>query len=99
MTVDRILRHVDLPAPFGPKSPVISPSAALKLTASSARTSPKRLLSRSTSIIATPSRRGPEKAQEERGRRLRLEALRVERGGHRALEEHAQQTRNATDDR
>ena len=43
---------VDLPAPFGPRNPVISPSAAVKSTPRRASTLPKRLTRPSTSITA-----------------------------------------------
>src|SRR6202012_5425034 len=50
---------VDLPAPFGPSSPKISPCSTVKLKASTAQKSPKRLVSLSTSTanILMPSQR------------------------------------------
>src|SRR4029078_13485061 len=103
-TVDRILRHVDLPAPFGPSRPVILASAAAKLTPSSARTAPNCLPSASTSITAgSPLRRArarsrsrSEQRQEERHRRLERETRSVERL-LRMLEERAEEARYAAD--
>ena len=51
-TVYNIRSVVDLPAPLGPSSPVMRPSAALKLTSRTASTAPKRLARASTSITA-----------------------------------------------
>src|SRR5688500_8229832 len=42
---------VVLPAPLGPSNPVTEPSAAVKLTPSTARTSPNRFYSASMQII------------------------------------------------
>src|SRR5262245_18734586 len=48
--IPRIMRRVVvLPAPFGPRKPVIEPSWTTKLTSSTARKSPKSLLTRSSS--------------------------------------------------
>ena len=51
MTVDKIRRLVDLPAPFGPRRPVIRPRGAEKLTPFSAATLPKDFSMSVTSII------------------------------------------------
>src|SRR5437667_3949167 len=45
---------VDLPAPFGPSSPKISPCSTLNVTWSTAVNSPKRLVISSTSMAARP---------------------------------------------
>src|SRR5262245_38996217 len=96
-TVERILRQVDLPAPFGPNKPVILPSAAAKLTPPSAVTLPKLLPRPSISIIACGSRPGAVQRQKEGRRRLGREAGRVERVGVCVLEECADDPRHAAD--
>src|SRR3977135_2849097 len=53
MTVYKMRSVVDLPAPFGPSSPVMRPSAARKLTSRTAGTRPKcflRLLASITGV-------------------------------------------------
>src|SRR5690606_33720902 len=85
---------VDLPAPFGPSSPVMRPSPAVKSTPSSARTSPNRFASETTSIIDEASGSGAGGGQEERRRRLGRETPGVDIG-RRAFEkvrDHARST-------
>ena len=48
---------VDLPAPFGPRKPVMVPGSTRKLSPATAWVVPKRLLRLSTSITRAPSRR------------------------------------------
>src|SRR5689334_5724374 len=42
---------VDLPAPFGPRNPVIRPGATRKVRSSTAVTAPYRLVSASTAMV------------------------------------------------
>jgi len=51
-TVYSMRSVVDLPAPFGPRSPVMRPSAARKLTSRTAATAPNRFDSPRASITA-----------------------------------------------
>src|SRR5512134_1564007 len=55
----RIRMVVDLPAPFGPRKPTTSPRFTSKLTFSSARTAPNRLLSVVAEIITSVAIRPP----------------------------------------
>src|SRR5471030_1681773 len=64
---------VVLPAPLGPRSPVMKPSGAVKLTSRTASTSPKRFARSRVSI-----KLGPQRQDEERARDA-LEAFAVER--------------------
>src|SRR5688572_23343167 len=59
---------VDLPAPFGPRRPVMRPSSARNVTSRTAVTLPKRFTSRSASITNGLSRRGAGQRSEERHR-------------------------------
>ncbi len=51
-----VRRVVVLPAPLGPRKPSTRPGSALKLRPSTASVAPKRLVSESTSSIASPVR-------------------------------------------
>jgi len=46
--------NVDLPAPLGPRKPMISPRRTEKLTSSTAVNAPKRLTRRSVTILTSP---------------------------------------------
>src|SRR3954470_22932127 len=49
-----IRRVVDFPAPFGPRKPVTRPASAVKLTSSTARVLPYRLVRCSMRIMSGP---------------------------------------------
>src|SRR5688500_9256263 len=69
---------VVLPAPFGPRRPVIAPSGAVKVTWRTACTSPKCFARSLTSIMRIrASRRGAQRQHEERARNA-LQAARIE---------------------
>src|SRR6185437_10330641 len=72
---------VVLPAPFGPRRPVIAPSQAVKETLRTASTSPKRLARLRASITRVAQR------QEEERARDALEAFAVEAVGARRADE------------
>src|SRR5258706_4010823 len=97
-SVEIIRNVVVLPAPLGPRSPVMAPSGAVKVTWRTASTSPKRFASSWTAIIRSLLR--AERQQEERARdpleSLAVEGLRapladerVDQGWGAALQAHA----------
>src|SRR5947199_277307 len=55
LSPSRIRIVVVLPEPLGPRNPVTRPSATLKSSRSTARTSPYRLVSSETSIVVMPT--------------------------------------------
>src|SRR5512135_3683940 len=90
---------VVLPAPFGPSRPVISPSRASKLTPSTARISPPRVLNDLRrpwiAIMRRPSRIPAVRADERRWRRELLQAGRIEGLRVRSGDELSHQLRRA----
>src|SRR5258707_10824468 len=87
---------VVLPAPLGPRSPVISPSRATKETPSTARTAPKDLRSSCSSITAGPRSRVGSVGIDEGGRLAQfIEAVCVQAACIERADEFPQQARHA----